>query len=90
MTSVGTTAGETTLELVIADPLLGDGRYDLTFVLFPKRKRQADTAYFTDFVAMGSKTHRIRVQRHSCPLSSLFDQPAHTKATTPTYEPLNT
>jgi ABC-type multidrug transport system ATPase subunit len=69
------TPGETEIDLVIDDLLLGDGRFDLSFALFHGRKTYAETAFYSDPVAMWEGTHRIVVRRRQRPLRTFFDQP---------------
>ncbi|MCE9546975.1 MAG: ABC transporter ATP-binding protein [Planctomycetia bacterium] len=69
------TPGETEIDLAIDDLLLGDGRFDLSFALFHGRKTYAETAFYSDPVAMWEGTHRIVVRRRQRPLRTFFDQP---------------
>lgn len=67
--------GESTVDLFIDDLMLGDGHYDLTVALFPKRETKAETAIYVDPMSIWEKTTRLAVQRRGRPLSTLFDQP---------------
>jgi lipopolysaccharide transport system ATP-binding protein len=67
--------GESTVELSIDDLMLGDGYYDVTVALFPKRETKVETAIYVDPMSIWEKTTRLAVQRRGRPLSTLFDQP---------------
>jgi len=66
--------GNTELDLLIDDLLLGDGYYNITTALFPLRKTEAETAYYVDPMSIWDNTHQIEVKRRYRPLSTVFDQ----------------
>jgi ABC-type polysaccharide/polyol phosphate transport system ATPase subunit len=73
---MGTLAkGETEVDLLIDDLLLGDGQFDITVALFEKRKSAAESAFYADPMSMWENNRRIEVKRRGRPLSTLFDQP---------------
>ncbi|QDJ32129.1 hypothetical protein CBR67_08605 [Bordetella hinzii] len=75
--------GVSQIDLTIDDLLLGDGHYDLTVALFPKRNSKAETAIYVDPMSIWEKTTRLAVQRRGRPLSTFFDQPVRVSRVEP-------
>jgi hypothetical protein len=68
-------AGAASFDLVMDRVLLGDGQFDVTVGIFPKREHASETAFYVDPMTLWERAVRIGVRRPGRPLSTLFDQP---------------
>jgi len=70
--------GDHTITVTAGDLLLGDGQYLVTCGLFPE-KREGDTAFYNDPIALWDRVVQVEVKRRTRPLTTLFDQPMSIK-----------
>lgn len=68
-------AGSSTFDLVIDRLLLGDGEFDVTVGIFPRRDHASETAFYVDPMSLWERAVRFGVRRPGRPLATVFDQP---------------
>ncbi len=68
-------AGFSSFDLILDQLLLGDGEFDVTVGIFPRRDHVAETAFYVDPMCLWERAVRFGVRRPGRPLTTLFDQP---------------
>ncbi len=67
--------GAGSFDLAIDHLMLGDGEFDVSVGVFPRRDQRSDTAYYVDYMSLWERAVRIAVRRAGRPLTTIFDQP---------------